>query len=53
MGAVFSLKEIRMGNAEDPQIYGDDIIVVDQSGPKSALSRILEALPVFNLFRVL
>lgn len=53
MGAVFDLKAIRAGNAEDPQIYGDDVVVVDQSGSKSALRRILEALPVFNLFQVL
>lgn len=53
MGAVFNLKEIRKGNADDPQIYGDDIVVVDQSGSKSALRRVIEALPVFNLFQIL
>jgi polysaccharide export outer membrane protein len=52
MAAVFDLKEIRAGNAVDPQIYGDDIVVVDQSGAKSGLKRILETLPVFNLFGV-
>ena len=52
MAAVFDLKLIRAGEAIDPQIYGDDIVVVDQSGAKTGLRRILETIPVFNLFRV-
>lgn len=52
MAAVFDLKQIRAGEAVDPQIYGDDIVVVDQSGAKTGLRRILETVPVFNLFRV-
>jgi len=52
MGAVFDLRQIRAGNAEDPLVYGDDIIVVDQSGSKTALRRIIEAIPIFNVFGV-
>lgn len=52
MAAVFSLSQIRAGDAEDPQIYGDDIIVVDQSGSKTGLRNILQTIPIFNLFRV-
>lgn len=52
MAAVFDLKQIRGGNVEDPQIYGDDIVVIDQSGARTGLRRILETLPVFNMFRV-
>ena len=52
MAAVFDLKQIRAGDAVDPQIYGDDIVVIDQSGAKTGLRRILETVPVFNLFRV-
>lgn len=52
MAAVFDLKQIRAGNAVDPQVYGDDVIVVDQSGARTGLRRVLEAIPVFNLFRV-
>lgn len=52
MAAVFSLNQIRAGDAVDPQIYGDDIIVVDQSGAKTSLQRVLQAVPFFNLFRV-
>jgi polysaccharide export outer membrane protein len=52
MAAVFDLKQIRAGEAEDPLVYGDDIVVVDQSGAKTGMRRILEALPVFNIFGV-
>lgn len=50
MAAVFSLKQIRAGDAVDPQIYGDDIVVVDQSGAKTGLRNVLQALPIFNIF---
>lgn len=52
MAAVFDLKAIRTGDAEDPQIYGNDVVVVDTSGPKSALKRITETMSVFNVFRI-
>jgi polysaccharide export outer membrane protein len=50
MAAVFDLKSIRTGQAEDPLIYGDDIVVVEQSGSKSALRQIIEAIPVLRVF---
>ena len=50
MAAVFDLKQIRAGDTVDPQVYGDDILVVDQSGAKTGLRRVLEALPVLNIF---
>ena len=40
------------GNAEDPLIYGDDIIVVDQSGAKTAVKRIIETMPILNMFTI-
>ncbi len=52
MAAVFDLKAIRTGDAEDPQIYGNDVVVVDTSGTKSAMKRITESLSVFNVFRI-
>lgn len=52
MGAVFDLKEIRSGKAEDPLLYGDDIVVVEASGSKTALRRFIEAMPVFSVFGV-
>ena len=51
MGAVFDIAAVRAGKMEDPQIYGDDIVVVDQSGPRTALRRFVESIPVFALFR--
>jgi len=53
MAAVFDLREIRGGNVSDPLVYGDDLIVVDQSGAKSAWKTILQTMPVLGLFRVL
>lgn len=52
MGAVFDLRNIRSGKDEDPMVYGDDIIVVEQSGSKTALRRFIEAMPVLNVFGV-
>jgi polysaccharide export outer membrane protein len=50
MGAVFDLKAVRSGTSEDPLIYGDDIVVVEQSGSKTALRRFIEAMPILNVF---
>lgn len=52
MAAKFNLKEIRAGEAADPQIYGDDIVVVGVSKGKWAYSRLLQSLPLFNSFRL-
>lgn len=35
--ALYDLTQIRRGKAEDPQIYANDIVVVDSSGGKSFL----------------
>lgn len=53
MAAVFDLREIRGGNAPDPQVYGDDLIVVDESGSKSAYRAFLASIPVLGFFRPL
>ena len=50
MAAVFDIRDIRGGNAEDPQIYGEDLIVVDQSGSKSAYRDFFKAIPIIGLF---
>jgi polysaccharide export outer membrane protein len=52
MGAVFDMRAIRKGEIADPDIYGDDIVVIDQSGSKTALRRFIESVPVLNLFGV-
>ncbi len=49
--AVFDLKAIRAGKADDPEIYGNDVIVVDGSMLKSVLREALGALPGLAIFR--
>lgn len=51
MAAMFDLKEIRRGAAADPEILGDDIVVVDSSALKGAWREVLRALPAFSIFR--
>ena len=51
MGAVFNLAQVRAGTMPDPQIYGDDIIVVEQSGSKTAFRRFIESVPAIGIFR--
>lgn len=53
MAAVFDMRSIRAGATEDPRIYGDDIVVVDQSGSKTALRRFIESVPALSLFMIL
>lgn len=33
--AFYDLSQIRVGKAEDPRVYGNDIVIVDESGSKS------------------
>lgn len=49
--AVFDLRQVRRGSVVDPQIYGDDIIVVEQSGSKTAFRRFIESMPILGIFR--
>lgn len=51
--AVFDLRDIRSGRSDDPQVYGDDVIVVEQSGSKTALRRVIETIPIIALFTIL
>ena len=51
--ALFDLQAIRQGRAEDPEVLGDDIIVVDTSRLNSAMREVLSALPALAIFRVL
>lgn len=51
--AVYSMKELRSGAIDDPQLYGDDMIVVEQSGSKTAFRRLIESIPVLGLFTFL
>lgn len=49
--AVFDLREVRRGTMDDPQLYGDDIVVVEQSGSKTAFRRFIESVPAIGIFR--
>lgn len=49
-GAVFDLKAIREGRAEDPEILGGDRIVVGFSALRGAFENFLRAAPLFNVF---
>ena len=50
MAAKFDLNQIRNGDAADPQIFGDDIIVVGVSSKKWAYRKFLESIPLVNAF---
>ena len=49
--AAFDLTDIRRGKAPDPEIFGNDIIVVDGSASKAAMKNLLQTLPLVTLFR--
>lgn len=53
MAAAYNMRALRSGQISDPMLYGDDIIVVEQSGSKTALRRFLESIPAFGLFLAL
>lgn len=49
--ALFDLGAIRQGRASDPQVLGDDVVVVDTSRLNSALREIVSAVPALAIFR--
>ena len=53
MAAVYDLRQVRRGTVEDPQLFGDDIIVVEQSGSKTAFRRFIESMPALGIFTLL
>ncbi len=50
MAAAFDMAAVRRGEMADPQIYGDDVIVIERSGSKSAFRDFLRAVPALGLF---
>jgi len=50
MAAGYDIRALRSGQVEDPQLYGDDIIVVEESGSKTALRRFIEVVPALGMF---
>ncbi|MFT3755272.1 MAG: polysaccharide biosynthesis/export family protein [Pseudoxanthomonas sp.] len=53
MGAAFNLVEVRRGETTDPQVYGDDIIIVERSGSRTAVREFIDKLGVFAMFMAL
>jgi len=49
--AGFNLKEIRSGTAPDPEIFGNDIVVVDGSDFRRNYTEFLRSVPLIALFR--
>jgi polysaccharide export outer membrane protein len=48
MVARFDLAAIREGRAEDPDIFGDDIVVVDESGGRLWLKQFIQLTPIIT-----
>lgn len=53
VAAKFDISAIRAGTTPDPQIFGGDSIVVDESGPRSAWKVVRDVLPTAGYARVL
>jgi polysaccharide export outer membrane protein len=51
MAARFDLEQIRNGRMPDPEILGNDTVVVNSSGFKAAWEDVIDALPGFAIFR--
>ena len=53
MAARFDLTAIRRGQAPDPELFADDIVVVDQSDMRgrTLLRAIISSLPILSVFR--
>lgn len=49
--AAFDLSTIRKGKDPDPEIFRDDVIVVDGSGVKSAFRNLIQTVPLLAIFR--
>lgn len=50
--ARFDLKAIREGRAPDPEVIGEDVVVVDESGGKALLRRFIELTPLIGVWSV-
>lgn len=53
MAAGYDLTAIRKGEADDPVVFGNDIIVVDGSEARQTYGDILKSIPLFSLFLIL
>ena len=51
LAAAFDLKMIRRGQAEDPVIYGNDIVVVDGDNSRQLIQTLIQSIPVLGVLR--
>lgn len=51
MAAAFDLTDIRRGVEKDPEVFANDIVVVDGSQIKKNLTTVLQTVPLLTLFR--
>ena len=51
MAAAFDLEAIRSGQSQDPDVYPGDIVVVQSNNRRGFFQDILQALPLFAIFR--
>jgi polysaccharide biosynthesis/export protein len=51
MGAVFNVASIRRGEAADPVIEGNDLVVVGYSAARRFWRDVISAAPLLNVFR--
>jgi len=49
--AVFDLTAIRQGSADDPQVFPNDVVVIEQSGSKKLLGQLKGVIPMIGVFR--
>lgn len=50
MAALFNLEAIRAGQAVDPQIYSDDIVVVGTNTGRRNFRDIIQSIPILGVF---
>ncbi len=51
MAAMFDINAIRAGTMSDPEVYGNDVIVVERSGVRALMRDASGALPLLGIFR--
>ena len=51
MGAVFNVASIRRGEAADPVIEGNDLVVVGYSAARRFWRDVVSTAPIFSVFR--
>jgi len=51
MAAVFDLKMIRKGQLRDPDVYGNDVVVVERSRGKMLIRDVIGTAPILAVFR--